>query len=108
LSYSFLSGAVYSLVSGVIVMPLSQIVMFTVIGLMLGQYRSETKQLNESKLFKNELTVYKIIALIIALLLVLALFDTGITSQLLGMEQDMSNMQLSSPRLWRLGGIPHQ
>lgn len=39
LTFSLTAGILYSLVDGVIVMPISQVMMFFVIGLMIGQYR---------------------------------------------------------------------
>jgi O-antigen ligase len=38
LFFSLITGAAYSLVDGVIVMPVSQVMMFTIIGLMIGLY----------------------------------------------------------------------
>jgi hypothetical protein len=43
LFFTILANASYSLVDGVIVTPISQVLMFTMIGLMLGQYSSVTK-----------------------------------------------------------------
>lgn len=45
LYFTIITNAAYSLVDGVIVMPISQILMFTIIGLMIGQYQhSETAE----------------------------------------------------------------
>jgi len=43
LFFTIIANASYSLVDGVIVTPISQVLMFTMIGLMLGQYSSVTK-----------------------------------------------------------------
>ena len=42
LFFTIISGSSYSLVEGVIVMPISQVLMFTIIGLMIGQYAEKT------------------------------------------------------------------
>jgi uncharacterized membrane protein YfcA len=51
LFFTLISNATYSLVDGVIVMPISQVMMFTIIGLMIGYYvngrLTETKQTNK-------------------------------------------------------------
>ena len=44
LFFTIMASAAYSLVDGVIVMPISQVLMFTIVGLMIGHYfNSETK-----------------------------------------------------------------
>jgi putative inorganic carbon (hco3(-)) transporter len=51
LFFTLITNAAYSLVDGVIVMPISQVMMFTIIGLMMGYYANgrltETKQTNK-------------------------------------------------------------
>lgn len=42
LFFTIVANGAYSLVEGVIVMPISQVLMFTMIGLMIGQYTSES------------------------------------------------------------------
>jgi putative inorganic carbon (hco3(-)) transporter len=42
LFFTVITNAMYSLVDGVIVMPISQVLMFTMIGLMIGQYAKES------------------------------------------------------------------
>jgi len=45
LFFTIITNAAYSLVDGVIVMPISQVLMFTIIGIMIGQYKySETDE----------------------------------------------------------------
>ena len=39
LFFTIITNAAYSLVDGVIVMPISQVLMFTIIGMMIGQYQ---------------------------------------------------------------------
>lgn len=46
LFFTVISNAIYSLVDGVIVMPISQVLMFTMIGLMIGQYTYGTLTTN--------------------------------------------------------------
>jgi O-antigen ligase len=45
------AGLLYSMVSGVIVMPLSQLMMAAVLGLMLGVYHADKQTVNQSKVF---------------------------------------------------------
>lgn len=42
LFFTMITNAAYSLVDGVIVMPISQVLMFTIIGMMISQYQIET------------------------------------------------------------------
>jgi O-antigen ligase len=51
LFFTFISNAIYSLVDGVIVMPISQVMMFTFIGLMIGYYhQGNITEITESKI----------------------------------------------------------
>lgn len=49
LFFTLITNAAYSLVDGVIVSPISQVLMFTLIGLMLGQYSYGHSSINENR-----------------------------------------------------------
>ncbi|MGV3582288.1 MAG: O-antigen ligase family protein [Methylophilus sp.] len=47
LFFTITTNAAYSLVDGVIVMPISQVLMFTIVGLMIGYYNQNTPTVNQ-------------------------------------------------------------
>ncbi len=68
LFFTLMANAAYSLVDGVIVMPISQVLMFTVIGLMIGHHlNNQTKQNNTNKYSSN---LRRILAGLVLLVLV--------------------------------------
>jgi O-antigen ligase len=52
LFFTIIANGAYSLVEGVIVMPISQVLMFTTIGLMIGQYTLEHVTITKSSKFR--------------------------------------------------------
>jgi O-antigen ligase len=65
LFFTLITGAAYSLVDGVIVMPISQIMMFTIIGLMIGLYNDDyTIEKSHNSLLKPVFASLVLIALI--------------------------------------------
>lgn len=65
LTFSIATNATYSLVDGVIVMPISQVMMFTMIGLMLGLYGYENqKTVAKKTLFKPVFTSVVLVTLV--------------------------------------------
>jgi O-antigen ligase len=52
LFFTMITNAAYSMVDGVIVMPISQVLMFTMIGLMLGQYVSTENAVSYKSTFR--------------------------------------------------------
>ncbi|MGJ8619243.1 MAG: O-antigen ligase family protein [Methylophilaceae bacterium] len=52
LFFTMITNAAYSMVDGVIVMPISQVLMFTMIGLMLGQYASTVNVAPHKSIFR--------------------------------------------------------
>jgi putative inorganic carbon (hco3(-)) transporter len=76
------SGA-YSLVEGVIVMPISQVLMFTMIGLMIGQYTENTWLVDNTEPIKRKLRFRPIFAAIILIFMILSIrpeLERGLTS----------------------------
>lgn len=68
LFFTIITNAAYSLVDGVIVMPISQVLMFTIIGLMLGQYfydkSIETSNMQQRVIFRPVFASIVLVALI--------------------------------------------
>jgi len=107
LTYAVVSGLGYSLVSGVIVMPLSQITMFTTVGLMLGHYWNYFPAKIYKPFVKHELVIWRGFILILTVLFVAALNDIGTQDRIMGKQQSLEKINVHGPRLWRIGGIPH-
>jgi len=109
LSYAMVSGLGYSLVSGVIVMPLSQLMMFTVIGFMLGLYQKKIVTIDIKPLFKSELIVWRIFVLAVFIAFIVVLIDVDIKDKFFNPAlQKNEHIHVFGPRLLRNGGIPHQ
>jgi len=103
---TLIGGMSYSLVSGVIVTPMSQILMVIVVGLMLGVYcQNQTKFLAH----KIDRIAYRLVAGSILILLSWSVLPE-FTPRLMDQTQFLSNQSTSvGPRLWLSGGIPrHQ
>jgi O-antigen ligase len=65
LSFTLITNLAYSLVDGVIVMPISQVLMFTIIGLMMGYYsHSNVADVTKKSLFKAIFAGIALIALV--------------------------------------------
>lgn len=65
LFFTLITNAAYSLVDGVIVMPISQVLMFTMIGLMIGYYsRDNVAEVKRQSLFKPIFTGIVLVTLI--------------------------------------------
>jgi putative inorganic carbon (hco3(-)) transporter len=65
LFFTIIANGAYSLVEGVIVMPISQTLMFTVIGLMIGQYISKKQPTIDDNLMNNRVKFRPIFAVIV-------------------------------------------
>ena len=102
---SFIAGSLYSLVSGVIVMPMSQMMLAVVTGLMLGLYFQESK--NPQVTFRGYV-VLNILATSI-LLLTIVVYTPHIQLRLepQSANQQQSTSSVLGPRIWQEGGIPH-
>jgi putative inorganic carbon (hco3(-)) transporter len=102
----FASGA-YSLVEGVIVMPISQVMMFTMIGLMIGQYTENTWLINNAEPIKRKLRFRPIFAAIILIFMVLSIrpeLERGLTSANRAMVPGERAFSMTpdtiNPRIW--------
>ena len=103
LFFTIVTNVLYSLVDGVIVMPISQVMMFTMIGLLIGHY---TK--NNIHHFKSNHTVttvkFNLIAMFALLTLVILVWSIlpEIAQGFSGHEKGFSTGQPAiGPRLWR-------
>lgn len=103
LFFTLASNAAYSLVDGVIVMPLSQVMMFTMIGVCLGHYAAGNtlNMLSNTSVIQRKLNLSAVLA---SAILVTLTWSTApeISQGLSGHENNFSTMQpASGPRLWR-------
>jgi O-antigen ligase len=102
LFFTLVANACYSLVDGVIVMPLSQVMMAVVIGLMLGLY--DEQQPNG---VRRKYLVHPIFAGIILVAMVWSVLPE-LLPRILGNEQMIPRgYQTMGPRFWQEGGIAH-
>ncbi len=101
---SLCSGLIYSLASGVIVMPLSQIMMTLIAGWMLGIYYQD----QQAKLVNQK---QQIAFMLIAGATLITLTYTVLPSllpRLLSYDTlPYQDYPTFSPRFWQIGGIPH-
>jgi putative inorganic carbon (HCO3(-)) transporter len=104
LFFTLVANACYSLVDGVIVMPLSQVMMAVVVGLILGLYSNDNQQTNE---VGNKYLVHQIFAGVILIALTWSVLPE-LLPRLLGNEQMIPRgYQTIGPRFWQEGGIVH-
>ena len=103
LFFTITTNAIYSLVDGVIVMPISQVMMFTSIGLLLGHYVSNNSHnlKKDSSLARGKFNFIAIFALVTLFALAWSTFPE-IAQGLSGHEKGFSTGQPAiGPRLWR-------
>lgn len=107
LFFTVAAEAIYSLVDGVIVMPLSQVMMAVVLGLMMGLYQQNQATLPVSPLIN---TSHRLLAGITLIVLVWAVLPELIPRLLGDYEQIPKgySYEIMAPRFWQEGGIPHQ
>lgn len=104
LFFTLVANASYSLVDGVIVMPLSQVMMAVVIGLMLGLYGNDNQQPNG---VRKKYLANQIFAGVVLVAMVWSVLPE-LLPRLLGNEQMIPRgYQTTGPRFWQEGGIPH-
>lgn len=104
LFFTLVANACYSLVDGVIVMPLSQVMMAVVVGLMLGLYGDSNKQAND--VGRNYL-IHRFFAGAVLVAMVWAVLPE-LLPRLLGNELMIpKGYQTTGPRFWQDGGIEH-
>lgn len=103
LLFTIVTNALYSLVDGVIVMPISQVMMFVMIGLLVGHY-AKNNMPNLINTHSSATTKFKLIALFALLTLIILFWSTfpEIAQGLSGDAKGFSTGQPAiGPRLWR-------
>lgn len=102
---SFLAGAMYSLVSGVIVMPMGQILSALIVGMMVTIYFSpiSNNEIEYQAISFNYLQKGAIIFL--PIMLWCAVWPS--LQERLTNSVDLSVYHTTHPRFWQIGGIPH-
>ena len=100
LFFTIVGNAAYSLVDGVIVMPLSQVLMFTMIGLMIGHYSYNNLNTSKEKLVESYFTFRQIFAFFVLIALVWSTLPE-IIQGLSGYERGFSmGPDTINPRIW--------
>ena len=104
---SLCAGLIYSLFSGVIVMPLSQMMMVLIIGWMQGlYYRAEYQNHPLPPVtLKQRLGLQLLAGITLIILVYTALPDVLV--RLNNEELPIQDYPVIAPRFWQLGGIPH-
>ena len=98
--FTVTTNAAYSLVDGVIVTPISQVLMFTIIGIMIGLYCDGRPSINDSKTVKNQYQFRPIFAAIVLAVMVLACLPE-LVKGLSGNEKGFSmGYTAAGPRFW--------
>ncbi|MES2501730.1 MAG: O-antigen ligase family protein [Pseudomonadota bacterium] len=100
LFFTIMASAAYSLVDGVIVMPISQVLMFTIFGLMIGHYcNRETKTTIDTSLQRSR---FRPIFAVVVLLAMIWSTLPEIIRGLSGHEKGFSvGYTAAGPRFWR-------
>ncbi|AEG01689.1 O-antigen ligase family protein [Methylomonas methanica] len=104
LFFTAVASAFYSLVDGVIVMPLSQVMMAVVLGMMIGLYRQSdpfalVKPLNDIG--------HRVFSGVILVVMVWSVLPELLPNILGDFEMIPIGYQVVGPRFWQEGGIPH-
>lgn len=104
LFFTAMASACYSLVDGVIVMPLSQVMMAVVLGLMIGLYRQSDPSAPVKPL--NDIA-HRVFAGVILVVMVWSVLPELLPRILGDYEMIPMGYQVIGPRFWQEGGIPH-
>jgi putative inorganic carbon (hco3(-)) transporter len=106
LFFTLITNVLYSLVDGVIVMPMSQVMMSVLIGLMFGCYAAlEEKQDQIHSI--NNIKFYKLSASITLVTLLCSLWP-DLIPRITGEDEKIPIiLEVEGPRFWKSGGIPH-
>jgi len=101
---SICSGLIYSVVSGVIVMPLSQIMMTLIAGWMLGLYFQDKAQKPATQLQNISFKLFAGATLITLTYTILPSLLPRLTDYSGLLDHNYTTI---APRFWQIGGIPH-
>lgn len=107
LFFTIIANTAYSLVEGVIVMPISQVLMFTVLGLMIGQYIELDNHKINNKPAVSKLRFRPALAIIVLITLALSTFPEikrGLTVNQRYLKQNETAFSIAPntivPRIW--------
>jgi hypothetical protein len=106
LFFTLAANACYSLVDGVIVMPMSQVMMAVVVGLMLGVY-SDTKTQRPEEIKTGQFLAYRFFAGIVLVTLIWSALPDALPRLTGDYQMIPINLKVVGPRFWHDGGIPH-
>ena len=101
---SLCSGLIYSLVSGVIVMPLSQIMMTLIAGWMLGIYFQDQQAKPVSQ---NQHIAFMLLAGATLITLTYTILPSLLPRLISYQDLPYQDYPTLAPRFWQIGGIPH-
>jgi O-antigen ligase len=104
---SFIAGLGYSLVSGVIVMPQSQLMLVLIAGLMLGRYHGERRSV-PSKSNTAMSLIFRGSSISFLVILWFSVWPSLVERLSVNDIVDTSVMEVNGPRFWQRGGIPHE
>lgn len=100
LFFTISTNAIYSLVDGVIVMPISQVLMFTIIGLMIGHFAHDDLASSQEGYIASHFSFRQTFALLTLIALIWATLPE-ITQGLSGYERGFSmGPDTINPRIW--------
>lgn len=107
---AFVSGVTYSLFSGVFVMPMSQLIMALVIGLMVGIYSEQSLAVIRCStgVRKKKYLAMKVVFSCSFILLVTYILPESLSRFGVMNEPNLSSMKVIAPRFWQYGGIPDE
>ena len=101
---SLVAGASHSLLTGILVMPLSQLLLALVCGALMGTCRPRKAGAPAATLRSSMPT--RLLATL-ALVALVASVAPDLLIRLSGEEPSPQGMEVLGPRFWQLGGIPH-
>jgi putative inorganic carbon (hco3(-)) transporter len=104
--FSLTSGLIYSMVSGVFVMPMSQSIMAIIFGVMIGLANNNSQTQREKSIFHS--ISFQIVTGALAIGLLLAVLPHMTTRVLNPFFATYRPTQTAGPRYWELGGLIQQ
>ena len=105
---SLCAASVYSLFSGVIVMPLSQFVGAVVIGLMVGEYQATIAAGSEAIKKKGKKESLLVLIVLVAVVSYICIASMDFMKRYAGGYSYIQNMSNTGPRFWQHGGVIFQ
>lgn len=105
---SLMAGVTYSMVSGVIVMPHSQLMMCLIIGLMIGRCHIKRDIQKNGTIARYESHFIRLLAIVTLIIMWWTVWPSLSERLEAGVfNVDMTNIETRGPRFWQVGGVPH-